>query len=964
MASNSQIPKTYSPKDYENLIYSRWQKHLLGSPEQQVKIQNLENPETKTILMPPPNLTGNLHAGHAFQHYFSDTLIRRWRQESKEALWFPGVDHAGIQLEGVIDKLIKKGEFDGVIQNSKFKIQNNTVWDFLQKYDKDEWPKNIKKYNKELWLELAWFKVNLWRNNQQELAKLLGDSPDYSRSLFTMDEQSAKMVELAFKKYWEDGLIYKSEYLINWSVGLQTAVSDIAGETEYTTRIDPFITFEYRLENINFVNPNAQIYEHEINQLLGQVLVGTVRPETIFGDVAVAIHPDVLLQQLKTSHNQKIIFDLIQNKEITLFYSITSLQHSNVQLLLATEVDPNFGTGSLKITPASSLEDYNIWKKYLLEVCPKFPSSIGRDGKLKSEYCGEFSGLTVEQGRLAVIKRLAETGFVPIQKDFLSLETEILKEISESLLAEDFDPKNYSYEEGLKILKERIGDKLEIDWNYEHNVTLCERSKTVIEPLISEEYFISFQNKFIHRPTKVNSKNTKKLKSNIQTKETSLKDLGLLAIQEINWYPDNLADRAKNFLENIQDWTISRDLVWGHKIPVWYNLATNPQKILYGPDTFEVAKKIQISREKPDLEGSWVQEEKILDTWFSSSLWPLATLDLSKYIETRPEFVYIHGGHYFETRQELVEDLKKQEISLEDGVKPKKFKDSLKKLLFQNGINLISPSFPVANFANYSEWKIWFEKYLSKLRKNNLNLIGHSLGAYFLLRYLSENDLKIDNLYLIAGGSKLGDGTESFGSDFQNYSKIQENSKNIFIFHSKDDSIVEFKHGQEVAKNLPKAKFVVHENQNHYLVPKIEELEDSIQSYLDAYNLQNPTDMYQYYPTQTMVTGADIFYIWIVRMAVLGKYFTGSIPFEDVVTHPTVLDEKGRKMSKSLNNGLDVSDQIDRFSSDSVRLALLSGMIPGRNFRMGGVLADKISEKYRNFGNKLWNVGRFLFDGE
>ena len=259
-----------------------------------------------------------------------------------------------------------------------------------------------------------------------------------------------------------------------------------------------------------------------------------------------------------------------------------------------------------------------------------------------------------------------------------------------------------------------------------------------------------------------------------------MQKLALIGIEQTNFYPEEYKERAVNYFETIKNWCISRDLIWGHKMPVWYNLDLNPERIFYSfnqvlqsqnstlegwqPEVGGVASvsqtienKFKVQVEKPAEPGNWVQETKILDTWFSSTLWPLTTL----------------------------------------------------------------------NFLDYSNNKA--------------------------------------------------------GTDFE-----------------------------------------------------------------------------KFYPTQTMTTAKEIFYAWIVRMIMTGMYFTGQTPFENYLAHAWVLDDKGKKMSKSLGNVIDVADQIDKFSSDAVRLGMLEKSIPGRNIRFGGKLGDSASEKYRNFGNKLWNVARFL----
>ncbi len=384
------LSSSYNPKQYESEIYQQWMAAGVGSPEIQEQVQTggsvvSKLNKTYTILMPPPNLTGELHAGHAFQHYLMDTLSRIYRQKGYKTLWYPGVDHAGIQMEGVLVKLLK------------------------------EQGKSRKDLTDEEFVEFAWQKANEWRNRQREQATILGDTPDYSRQLFTLDDRATKMVYYAFKKYWQDGLIYKAPYLVNWSVGLQTALSDVTGEIEYETRVDPLVTFEYRCKSVEIANHESGLTWKLFEYLKeNPLLVSTVRPETIFGDVAVAIHPQILAAKLAAynfsdTEIQECILRIKQNDWL-FWYEVEPLAVKDVRLLVAEEVDPNFGTGVLKITPGSDWHDYEIFQKYI--GGNQFPQAIGRDGKL-TEICGRFAGLSVLEARVEVIQTLLEAGYIP-----------------------------------------------------------------------------------------------------------------------------------------------------------------------------------------------------------------------------------------------------------------------------------------------------------------------------------------------------------------------------------------------------------------------------------------------------------------------------------------------------------------------------------------------------------------------
>jgi valyl-tRNA synthetase len=757
----------YSPKNYESKIYQDWHLHGVGNPESQSQNQG-DSANSYTNIMPPPNLTGDLHAGHAFGHYLMDTLTRIHRQKGEKSFWIPGVDHAGIQLEGVIDKGIKAGEFDQDLNG----ISN------LPK-NKQDLPKYLKKNHPDTWLQLAWKKANEWRDNQAKQSSVLGDTPDHSRNLFTLDEKAVNTVNYAFKKYYEDGLVYKKSYMINWSVGLQTALSDVPEDIGHDKRKDPFVTFEFKnfvIEKNNYesffdLSQYKSLYlqsEYFNGKALNlfierlekefKLYVSTVRPETIFADEAVAIHPDIFKKLIITiwdryfielnetkneillknsnlvkQHLSDLFVEGIENKYLVLTAQIP-LANKFIPVILADEAEKDFGTGALKITPAHDITDYNIFHKY---IGGEFEQAVGRDGRL-TEVCGEFAGSSVEKGRKDVIKKLIETGYVP-EKTQYEENSKMDKQIANYLGVDDKLTEGWS--------------KFQVDWNYEHNVTICERSKTVVEPLISEEFFLSYTSK--------------------DSKDKSLQEYGLEGVRDTNYFPNSFQKLGLDYIENIKDWCISRDLIWGHKMPVWYNLDRNPERKFYTKkeweslypqnNQFTIVKKIEnidefviIGSEKPNLPGNWVQEEKILDTWFSSCLWPLSTLDY----------------------------------------------------------------------------------------------IGHVAGE--------------------------------------------------------------------------------------------------------------KTDFDTSYPTQDMVTAREIFYAWIVRMTMLGKYFTGKIPFENVIITPTIQDEQGKKMSKSLKNGLEPVQAISNYSSDSLRMAMIGGMIPNRNMRLGGALADRLMEKYRNFGNKVWNIARFL----
>ncbi len=970
------LPSNYNPKENEDIIYSFWQKSGVGSPERQQKKQELpENSETYSILMPPPNLTGNLHAGHTFQHYLMDTLTRIAISEGKLSLWYPGVDHAGLQLEGVIDKLIRKGDFTEQIQEWSEKLEASKKEGLKNLEDKNDLPAFIKKTDSDFWLELAWSKVNEWRDNQKKQASILGDIPDYDRNLFTLDERNNRMVNYAFKQYWQDGLVYKGSYLINWSVGLQTALSDVSGEIEYETRIDPFITFEYRndLKKNIFEDIPKELKEKVLNSL-EKLKVSTVRPETIFGDVAIAIHPEKLVYLLQKGGLKEAEVNLVQEsllrQKIKLVYQIEHLGVKGVVLILDEEVDKDFGTGCLKITPGSDATDYRIFNKHP-ELGSDFPKAVGRSGKLTEE-CGEFAGMSREEARLQVIKLLLQNDYIKPKEDASKVE-----EFNN-------DPDNLSGEELMKYLQEKFAD-YEIDWNYEHNVSVCERTKTVIEPLISEEFFVSYHKK---------ASSTGK----------SLQEHGLEGIFETNFYSEDYRERGRSFVEGIKDWCVSRNLLWGHRIPVWYNVQTNPEKRFFSHQEWQenalvftnndesldqfpptavsggeegyILPNMNFEKEGKEvrvrdcfyvgdlpaelkLSGEWVQEEKIFDTWFSSCLWPLATLNYLDLLNKNEEpsasekyyFVILHGF---------------------GGSSDANFFPWLKRELEAKGHEVWVPDLPNTELPGEEEQLNYI---LNNYQFNHKTVvIGHSLGAVLTLK-LAEKVENLAGIALVAGFSqpKFVDNlpfpfADRFDWSFD-FQRIKNNCGFINIYSDLKDCYVPLEQGRILKEKLGGNFYEYQAENTHFMQFRETKVLETVLNSLNEKSLGS-NDFEIFYPTQTMTTAKEIFYLWIIRMIVLGKYFTSQlpedssvynkIPFENVVITPTVLDEKGKKMSKSLGNGLDPVSQIEKYSSDSLRMALLGGMIPNRNMRMGGRLADEQCLKYRNYGNKIWNVARFL----
>lgn len=476
--------KTYDPSIVEGKWYAYWKKN--GFFTANAKSQK----EPYCIILPPPNVTGVLHMGHALVNTLQDIMIRYKKMKGFETLWVPGTDHAGISTQTVVERHLhaKTG-------------------------------KRRSDFSREEFLSHVW----QWKEDHQEriLGQLqkLGSSLDWSRLRFTMDEQSTRAVKTMFKKMFDDGLIYRGDYLVNWDPVIQTAIAD--DEVEYEERDDSLYYIKYQVEGTDEF-----------------LIVATTRPETLLGDVAVAVG----MNDERFSHlvGKKVILPIADRP---------------IPVIEDHYVDPEFGTGAVKMTPAHDFNDYEVCQRHDLPMI----NILNPNGTLNSR-CGQFEGLSVEKAREEIVKRLRDM----------------------RLLAKT-EP-------------------------HTHRVGVSYRSKAVIEPYLSKQWFIKME------PFK------QKLIDAVESGKVKI-------------VPDDWKKVYNHWIHNLRDWCISRQLWWGHRIPVWYHKADPTRVICHVGDDLpdEVA-------EEPDM---WKQDEDVLDTWFSSSLWPLTTLgwpdktdDLAKFYPT------------------------------------------------------------------------------------------------------------------------------------------------------------------------------------------------------------------------------------------------------------------------------------------------------------------------------------------
>lgn len=579
------LAQKYNHKAVEEGKYNRWiEKGYFTAGD--------KSKEPFTIVIPPPNVTGILHIGHAWDNTLQDIIARYKRMQGYDMLFLPGMDHAGIATQAKVDARLKS--------------------EGISRYD----------LGREKFLERAWeWKAEYAKTIRTQWGKL-GNSLDYSRERFTMDDGFNDAVRHVFVKLYNEGLIYRGWRIINWDPEARTALSNI----EVYYQDDPGKMYHFK---------------YVVKETGEEFVVATTRPETMFGDVCVVVNPsDEKLNHLIGKH------------------TTNPANGQELPIIGDDYVEIGFGTGAMKCTPAHDPNDFAIAERHHLEK----PICMNPDGTM-NELCGKYEGMDRYVAREALVKQI-----------------------------------------------ETDGNLVKIE-EMTHNVAHSERTHCVVEQYLSQQWFVKM---------KPLAEDVLKHQADEETK--------------INFYPERFEKTFNGWLENIEDWCISRQLWWGHRIPAWYNTVTG--------ETY-------VGETDPEDTTNWVQDEDVLDTWFSSALWPFATLG-------------------------------------------------------------------------------WPEE------------------------------------------------TE---------------------------------------------------------------------------------DLARYYPTNTMVTGYDIIFFWVARMAFQARHFTKNRPFKDVLIHGLLRDAQGRKMSKSLGNGIDPMKVIEEYGIDALRFFLTTNSTPGQDMRY---IPEKV-EAAGNFINKIWNASRFVF---
>lgn len=475
---NAELPTQYDPAAVEVPTYQRWLQAGFFHADEKKVLSGERRPFS--IVLPPPNVTGNLHIGHALDHTLMDVLARWHRMSGDEVLWLPGMDHAGIATQTVVER--------------RLAVDGKTRHD----------------YGREQFVQKVWD----WKAESGGAIlgqmKRLGDSVDWERERFTLDEGLSRAVQTIFKRMFDDGLIYRAERIINWCPGCRTALSDI--EVEHADDAGELVSIRYG----DLDGADA-------------IVVATTRVETMLGDTAVAVHPD----DERYRH--------LVGRTVTL-----PLVDREIPVVADAHVDPKFGTGAVKVTPAHDPNDFEIGRRHDLPM----PTILTEGGEITGTGT-DFDGLDRFVARAAVKEALRAQGRIVAEKT-----------------------------------------------PYVHAVGHCSRSDDVIEPRLSTQWFV-------------------KVASLAAAAAAAVRD-GRTVIS-----PPELAPRYFDWVDNMHDWTISRQLWWGHRIPVWY-----------GPDG-EVR---CVGPDEPEPGEGWTRDPDVLDTWFSSGLWPFSTMGWPEQTDTLKAF--------------------------------------------------------------------------------------------------------------------------------------------------------------------------------------------------------------------------------------------------------------------------------------------------------------------------------------
>lgn len=787
----SEMPKAYEPQQYEAEIYRRWEASGLFNPDVSIA-KGFTTPDAPpfSIVLPPPNVTGTLHMGHAAMLAIEDMMVRYHRMKGDRTLWLPGTDHAAVATESKVEGLLIKDEG---FTKPKEELGREAFLERVKQFAQDSHDTII---------------------NQ---AKKMGSSLDWSREAYTLDEARNHAVRTVFKQMYEDGLIYRGYRVINWSVKGQSTCSD--DELVYVERPAKLYYFKY--------SPDFPI------------TIATTRPETKLGDTAVAVHPDGKWKKF-----------IGQEFTVKNFVGVSLA----IKIIGDDGVDDAFGTGALGVTTAHSATDFDMYLRQkalgndigLIQV-------IGEDGKMTNNAGPLCAGLSVEAARAKVVEWLQAEGLLEKEEDTVQ------------------------------------------------NAGTSDRFKDVVEPLPKTQWFVDVNKKTAGR-------------GRFAGQQVSLKEMMQAVVRDgaVEIVPDRFNKTYFHWIDNLRDWCISRQIWFGHQIPVWYR-----------------GNEIFVGTEAP-VGDDWTQDSDTLDTWFSSGLWTFSTLG---WPTTTVDFIR-HGEAENNVAQTVSDDMDRYHLTERGRGQIVELAEQLK----NKGIAAIIAS-PVLRTRETAE------------------ILSDKLGLPITwderLREVGVGDLQDHTEADLQEARERADWTVQTPYGLESYVSLRSRT------HRAMKDILQTYRGQHVAivshgDTLSVLKqFGTDAYTNEIGRPQGRATVDT--RHFDSDGRQN-SDLSVYHPTGVLETGYDILFFWVARMILMTTYTLGDVPFKTVYLHGLVRDEQGRKMSKSLGNIIDPLDMIAKYGTDATRLSLLLGNTPGNDMKLS---EEKIAG-FRNFTNKLWNISRFV----
>lgn len=774
-----ELAKAFESGNYEDKIYNSWESSGYFSPDICVsKGASSAKAPVFSMVLPPPNVTGVLHIGHAAMLAIEDIMARYHRMKGDRTLWLPGTDHAAIATQTKVEKVLMD--------------------------------KGMKDPRKDLGREKFLDEVNKFAQASHDTivnqCKKMGSSLDWSREAFTLDEKRSLAVKTVFKKMYDDGLIERGYRIVNWCPRCHSTLAD---------------------DEVEYKPARAKLYWIKY----GPFTLATTRPETKLGDTAVAVHP-------KDKRYKKMVGKTFQIPGV--------LGNFEIVVVADEAVDPEFGSGAIKVTPAHSFADYDIAQRHKV---PK-KQIIDEDGRMMAN-CGKYAGMTTEEARKAVVADMEKMGLID-----------------------------------------------HIDDNYETNLSVCYRCGTVIEPIPSRQWFIRVEKDFKMGPSKI--------KGIKEGKKTTLKKLMQAAVREgqVKIIPDRFEKTYFNWVDNLRDWCISRQIWYGHRIPVWYK----------GEETF-------VGIDAPAKNGN---------------------------------IIFLHGFYRTENVKDPLRWLNQQVLNINNfcSILPNSSKPDLKEqsdFVLKNAVLTEDTTIVTHSLGGILALKLIVENNLKikklvlvapPLHPHREELKNYTLGDNFDFEKVKHNVKEI--IVFRAGNDHVIPPEEI--TELASYlgAKIIDVPETASHFNCEEC--------REILDELKK-------DQWHQDPDTLDTWFSSGLWTFSTLGWPNETDDFKnFHPTSVLETGYDILFFWIARMILMSTYALGDIPFETVYLHGLVRDEKGQKMSKSLGNVIDPLDMVNKYGADATRLSLTIGTTPGNDVKLS---EEKIGG-FRNFTNKLWNICRFM----